>query len=85
MQLLAHQAEGAQVVADLLHVVGVGDGQAGLVVEQVGQRGLRAFDLRGEQRLLADGAVEQPLDRRHQAGNARQPGQRQLGAAVPAS
>jgi hypothetical protein len=81
-QVVAHEAEGAQVVGDLLDIGRVGQHLASLVIEQVGQRGLGALDLRGEQRLLADGAVEQPVDRRHQAGHAGQPGQGHLGAAV---
>ena len=57
MQVLADKTKGTQEVADLLHIVGVGNSQARFVIEQVRQRGLRAFDLRGEQRFLADGAV----------------------------
>ena len=82
MQLGLHPAKGAQVVGDLLHIVGVVDLEAGLFVKQVGQGGLGAFDLRGEQRLFADGAVEQPIDRRGQARHPGQAGQGHFGLAV---
>lgn len=55
-QLPLHAAEGPQVVGDLFDVVGVADLEARSLVEQVGQRGLGAHDLRGQQGLLADGA-----------------------------
>ena len=70
-QLPLHPAEGALIVGDLLDIVGVADLQTGFLVKQVGQRGLGALDLRGEQCLLADGAVKQPFHRRDQA---RHPG-----------
>ena len=81
-QVVAHQPEGTQVVGDFFDVGGVGEHLPGFVVEQVGQRGLGAFDLRREQRLLAQGAVEQPINRRDQAGHPGQPGQRHLGPVV---
>jgi hypothetical protein len=55
-------ADGAQIVGDFLDVVGVADLEARLFVAQVRQCGLGALDLRGEQRLFADGAVEQSVD-----------------------
>jgi hypothetical protein len=81
-QLPLHPAEGAQVVGHLRDIVGVTDLQARLLVEQVSQRGLSALDLRGEQRLLADGAVEQPFHRRDQTRHPGQARQRQFGLPV---
>ena len=81
-QVVLHEAEGAQVVGDFLDVVGVADGEAGFFVEEIGERGLRAFDLRGEQGFLADGAVEQPVDRGHEAGYAGEACQCQFRGAV---
>ena len=81
-KLPLHPAEGADVVRHLLDVVGVGDLQAGFLIEQVRQRGLRALDLRREQGLLADRAVEQPLDGRHETGHPGQARQCQFGRPV---
>ncbi len=81
-QMALYLAEGAQVVGDLFDVIGVADGQPGLVIEQVHQRGLGAFDLRGQQGFLADGAVEQPVHRRCQPRDAGQASQGQLSRVV---
>src|SRR5690606_3499551 len=75
-------AEGAQVIGDLLDVIGVADGEPGLTIEQVGQRGLGALDLGGEERLLANGGVKQPVDRGDEAGYARQARECQFGLAI---
>ena len=48
------------------HVVRVADGEPRFLIEEVGQCGLSAFDLRGKQGLLADRAVQQPVYRRYQ-------------------
>ena len=40
-----HEAKGAQVVADLFHIVGIARRKAGLIVKQISQRGLGAFNL----------------------------------------
>lgn len=81
-QLSLHPAECAQVVGDLFDIVGVADLEARFLVEQFGQRGLGALELRGEQRLLAYRAVEQPFDRRDQARHPGQARQRQFGLPV---
>ena len=65
------------VVGDLANVV---DRLAGLRVgfeaEQVGERGLGAFDLRGEHRLLADVHVEEQVLPRQEHGDAVEPTER---------
>ena len=43
------------------HIVGVAHLNSGLVIEEVRNRGLRSFDLGGQQGLLADCAVEEPI------------------------
>lgn len=43
-----------EIVGDFLYIIGVADFETHFFVEQVGQCGLRSFDLRGEQRLFAN-------------------------------
>lgn len=74
-QLRLNPAEGAEVIRHLLHIVSVADLETRLFVEQVGKRGLGALDLGREQGFLADGALQQPVHRWHQAGDARQTSQ----------
>ena len=47
-----------QIVGDFLDIVSVADGESRFRAEQVGPCGLRSFDLRGEQGLRADSAVQ---------------------------
>ena len=75
-------AKGAQVIGDFFHIVGVADGQPRFFVKQVDQRRLGAFNLGGEQGFFANGAVEQPVNGRHQPGNPLKTRQRQFGRAV---
>ncbi|MNV53469.1 hypothetical protein D3C71_1456210 [compost metagenome] len=56
-QVVLHQPERAQVVGHLFHIVGVAHSKTGFVVEQIRESGLRAFNLRCQQRLFANGAV----------------------------
>ncbi len=81
-QLCLYPAKGTQVIGDFFDVFRVADLEPGFLVEQVGQRGLGTLDLRGEQRLLANRAVEQPLHRRNQSRYPSQARQRQLSLPV---
>jgi hypothetical protein len=84
-QVVLHQTKGAQVVGHFLHVIRVANGNARLFVEKIGQSRLGALDLGGEQRLLANGAVEKPVHRWNQPRHAGQPGQREFRGSVQLS
>ena len=77
-QIVLHQPECPQVIGHLFDIVGVADGKTGLFVEQIDQRRLRALDLGSQQGFLADGAIEQPIHRRHQPRHPGQASQSQL-------
>ena len=67
---------GGDVVGDLARVVDRhARGFLGLVQQQIGQGGLSALDLRGQQRLLADIDVEEQGRVRQDGGYAVQPSQ----------
>ena len=76
---LSQEHDAYRWICGLRHVVGIGHHEAGFFTEQIGQHGLRSFDLRRQQRFLAEGAVEQPVDRWDEAGHARETSQRHLG------
>ena len=64
-KLPASVRDGSHVVADLLDIVGSFGATGRFIGDDVRQRGLRALDLRGDHRLLADEPVEEPVRIRH--------------------
>ena len=84
-ELGARVGERVEVVADLLDV-GVGRGALlGALVrferEEVDERRLGPLDLRGEDGLLADEGVDEPVERRHHLAGQLEPDERLLGGA----
>ena len=69
------------VVVDLLNIVNRGAWRSGiLVLEEVGQGRLRALDLRGQQRLLADVHVEEERGVGQDGGHSIEPADRAVRA-----
>ena len=81
-QIVLHQPECPQVIGHFFDVVGIADGKASLFVKEVDQCCLRALDLGSQQGFLTDGAIEQPIHRRHQPRHPGQARQSQLRRAV---
>ena len=77
-ELRPGEYERGDVVADLLDVgrrpCGILASLHGLVVEQVYQRGLCALDLGGDDGLLTDEGVDEPVQRRHHRAGNLEPG-----------
>ena len=83
-ELRSREAEGVQVVADLLDVCAPWPLVAlGLEGEQIDEGRLRALDLRGDHGLLADEGVDEPIERRHHLTGKLESGERLLRCSEP--
>ena len=74
--------ERVHIVADLADVVRTVATVRGFEGEHVAERCLRAFDLRGDDRLLADESVKEPVGARHHRPRYGKSGQRGHGGGM---